>query len=58
MDADTGAFNYSGLEENMRERAGMFYGMRASDAPGQGLVANDLTLQLGILSHGIGLRRT
>ncbi|KAL4807743.1 glycoside hydrolase superfamily [Aspergillus unguis] len=25
MDADTGAFNYTGLEENMKEKAGMFY---------------------------------
>ncbi|KAL4874741.1 glycoside hydrolase superfamily [Aspergillus karnatakaensis] len=25
LDAETGAFNYSGLEWNMRERAGMFY---------------------------------
>ncbi|KAL2820541.1 glycoside hydrolase superfamily [Aspergillus cavernicola] len=25
MDADTGEFNYTGLEENMREKAGMFY---------------------------------
>lgn len=27
MNQDTGAFNYSGLEANMAEKAGMFYGM-------------------------------
>lgn len=28
MDEETGAFNYTGLEWNMKERAGMFYGMQ------------------------------
>lgn len=27
MDAETGEFNYTGLEDNMKWKAGMFYGM-------------------------------
>lgn len=30
MNETTGAFNYTGLVENMAQRSGMFYGMKSS----------------------------
>jgi beta-glucosidase len=41
MDADTGDFNYTGLEENMKIKAGMFYGMSRCPKPGS-TITNDL----------------
>lgn len=40
MDEETGAFNYTGLEWNMKERAGMFYGMQPTGLVFSSLIAN------------------